>query len=83
MYTYIQQLAERVDNLPGLDVGEDVDDLAMLRRRFWVHQISHCVRLVRQMYLFLTRLLLPFRVHDNFQAEGRRIGIGVTKGMSV
>jgi hypothetical protein len=46
-YSYTQQLLQRVDDLVGLNVPEDVDDLAMAPLLVRIDDIPQCERLPR------------------------------------
>ena len=80
MASYIEQLVERVDDLSRLDVGEDIDDLAMLGDAFRVHQVADGVRLEGLSVGLLARLLLPLRVDDDVHAK-RGLRLGLVQGM--
>lgn len=74
---YIQQLAQRVNDLIGLDVAKDVDDLAVRRLALGIHDISQRVRFPGRNNRLSCCWKTGFWVHHDLQPDVAGIRLAV------
>lgn len=78
--SYVQQLLQRVYNLVGFCVAENIDDLAMLCRAFWVYHVPQCVGLDWSIDMLSGRLSSRLVIDYCLQPEVFGVGLALDIG---